>query len=76
MGGDNIARLKMVEAIAEGNIKVIPDILVSSNGTSGNLSDMMTLFLTQEVMKDTKRPEGKEAKKIEKEPKKAEEEEF
>lgn len=33
--------MKMVEAIAEGNIKVIPDILVSSNGTSGSLSDML-----------------------------------
>ena len=76
MGGDNIARLKMVEAIAEGNIKVIPDILVSSNGTSGSLSDMMTLFLTQKVMEDAKRPEEKEAKKVEEKPKKAEEEEF
>ncbi|OPY30855.1 MAG: SPFH domain / Band 7 family protein [Methanomassiliicoccales archaeon PtaU1.Bin124] len=49
MGGDNIARLKMVEAIAEGKIKVVPDTLVSSNGSNGGLSDILTLFVAQKV---------------------------
>jgi regulator of protease activity HflC (stomatin/prohibitin superfamily) len=75
MGGDNIARLKMVEAIAQGNIKIIPDILVSSNGETGNLGDMLTLFLTQKVIEQAKKP-GAEAKKPEeKKDKPAEEEE-
>jgi regulator of protease activity HflC (stomatin/prohibitin superfamily) len=75
MGGDNIARLKMVEAIAQGNIKIIPDILVSSNGETGNLGDMLTLFLTQKVIAQAKKP-GAEAKKPEeKKDKPAEEEE-
>ena len=55
MGEDNIARLKIIEAIAEGKIKVVPDILVSSNGANGNLSDILTLFLTQKVVEDTKK---------------------
>jgi uncharacterized membrane protein YqiK len=54
MGGDNIARLKIVEAIAEGKIKIVPDTLVSSNGATGNLSDILTLFLTQKVVEDKK----------------------
>jgi regulator of protease activity HflC (stomatin/prohibitin superfamily) len=65
MGGDNIARLKIVEAIADGKVKVVPEILVSSNGTNGNLSDMMTLFLTQKVIKETKRADETETKKTE-----------
>ena len=57
MGEDNIARLKIIEAIAEGKIKIVPDILVSSsgNGASGNLSDVLTLFLTQKVVEGTKK---------------------
>ena len=55
MGGDNIARLKIVEAIAEGKIKIVPDTLVSSNGANGSLSDILTLFLTQKVVEDTKK---------------------
>lgn len=50
MGGDNIARLKIVEAIADGKIKIVPDTLVSGNGNSGNLSDILTLFITQKVV--------------------------
>jgi len=55
MGGDNIARLKIVEAIADGKLKIVPDTLVSSNGASGSLSDILTLFLTQRVVEDQKK---------------------
>ncbi len=75
MGGDNIARLKMVEAIAEGNIKIIPDILVSSSGATGSLSDMLTLFLTQKVVKEAEMPKEMAEPKAEIKEKKAEEEE-
>ncbi|MDW5562909.1 MAG: SPFH domain-containing protein [Methanomassiliicoccus sp.] len=73
MGGDNIARLKMIEAIAEGNIKIIPEILVSSNGTGGSLNDIMTLFLTQKVAEEAGRTKTEVPKKVKEEPKKAEE---
>jgi uncharacterized membrane protein YqiK len=67
MGEDNIARLKIIEAIAEGKIKVVPDILVSSsgNGSSGNLGDIMTLFLTQKVVEGVKKTkEVEDVKKV------------
>lgn len=76
MGEDNIARLKIIEAIAEGKIKIVPDTLVSSNGTNGSLGDVLTLFLTQKVMKDTKKPEEANEKRAEeKDAEKAEEKE-
>jgi uncharacterized membrane protein YqiK len=75
MGGDNIAMLKVVEAIAEGNLKIIPDILVSSNGASGNLGDILTLFLTQKVAKDAKKAGEEETEKPKEEDKKRIEEE-
>lgn len=59
MGGDNIARLKIVEAIAEGKIKIVPDTLVTSNGANGSLGDVLTLFLTQRVVEDNKRQNEK-----------------
>ena len=59
MGGDNIARLKIVEAIAEGKIKIVPDTLVTSNGANGSLGDVLTLFLTQRVVEDNKRSNEK-----------------
>jgi len=42
MGEDNIAKLKIIEAIAEGKIKIVPDILVSGNGNNGSLGDVLT----------------------------------
>jgi uncharacterized membrane protein YqiK len=71
MGGDNIARLKIVEAIADGKIKIIPDILVSSSGANGNLNDILTLFFTQKVIEQTKKPEEIDLKKAEIDTKKA-----
>ena len=35
---------------------MVPDILVSSSGANGNLNDILTLFLTQKVAEETKRP--------------------
>lgn len=75
MGGDNIARLKMVEAIAQGNIKVIPDILVSGNGANGSLGDMLTLFLTQKVIENKKTAKEVITEAREEERRKVEEEE-
>jgi hypothetical protein len=53
MGADNIAKLKIIEAIANGKIKIVPDTLVSSNGSNGSpVGDVLTLFLTQLVEKN------------------------
>ncbi len=61
MGEDNIAKLKIIEAIAEGKIKIVPDILVSGNGNNGSLGDVLTLFLTQRVVDEAKKAKDVQA---------------
>ncbi|KAF2340904.1 SPFH domain-containing protein [Flavobacterium tistrianum] len=59
MGGDNFTRYKVTEEIGKGNIKVIPDVLISGNGGSdGSISGLLGLKLME--MMDTK--ESKEGK--------------
>ncbi|MDX6182571.1 SPFH domain-containing protein [Flavobacterium sp. Fl-77] len=59
MGGDNFTRYKVTEEIGKGNIKVIPDVLISGNGGSdGSISGLLGLKLME--MMDTK--DSKETK--------------
>ena len=62
MGGDNFTRYKVTEEIGKGNIKVIPDVLISGNGGSdGSISGLLGLRLMEMMdTKDTK--DLKEAK--------------
>ena len=62
MGGDNFTRYKVTEEIGKGNIKVIPDVLISGNGGSdGSISGLLGLKLME--MMDTKdSKEGKSSK--------------
>ena len=62
MGGDNFTRYKVTEEIGKGNIKVIPDVLISGNGGSdGSISGLLGLKLMEMMdTKDTKElKEGK-----------------
>lgn len=53
MGGDNFTRYKVTEEIGKGNIKVIPDVLISgSGGSDGSISGLLGLKLME--MMDTK----------------------
>jgi uncharacterized membrane protein YqiK len=53
MGGDNFTRYKVTEEIGKGNIKIIPDVLISGNGGSdGSISGLLGLKLME--MMDTK----------------------
>ena len=57
MGGDNFTRYKVTEEIGKGNIKVIPDVLISGNGGSdGSISGLLGLKLME--MMDTKDSKG------------------
>ena len=53
MGEDNFAKYKITEEIGKGNIKVIPDVLISgSNGSEGGISGLLGIKLME--MMDTK----------------------
>ncbi|MFW0738757.1 SPFH domain-containing protein [Flavobacterium sp. T12S277] len=61
MGGDNFTRYKVTEEIGKGNIKVIPDVLISGNGGSdGSISGLLGLKLMEMMdtkdLKETKTP--------------------
>lgn len=48
LGGDAFTRLKVTEEIAKGNIKIIPDILISgANGESGGVAGLMGLKMIE-----------------------------
>jgi uncharacterized membrane protein YqiK len=54
MGGDNFTKFKITEEIGKGQIKIIPDLIVSGEGGSnGSLSGLMGLQLLQ-MLKDKK----------------------
>lgn len=58
MGGDNFTKYKITEEIGKGNIKVIPDVLISgSNGSEGGISGLLGMKLME--MMDTKNEDKK-----------------
>lgn len=60
MGGDNFTKYKITEEIGKGNIKVIPDVLISgANGSDGGISGLLGMKLME--MMDAKN-ESSEAK--------------
>lgn len=53
MGGDNFTKYKITEEIGKGNIKIIPDVLITgSNGSEGGISGLLGMKLME--MMDTK----------------------
>lgn len=59
MGGDNFTKFKITEEIGKGNIKIIPDLIVSGgNGSDGTLSGLMGLQLMQMLQEKKKNPES------------------
>ncbi|WP_166923594.1 SPFH domain-containing protein [Flavobacterium poyangense] len=59
MGGDNFTKYKVTEEIGKGNIKVIPDVLITGNGGSdGSISGLLGLKLMEmmDTEKNTKSP--------------------
>ena len=62
MGGDNFTKYKITEEIGKGNIKVIPDVLISgANGSDGGISGLLGMKLME--MMDTKTEKDKSSKK-------------
>jgi uncharacterized membrane protein YqiK len=62
MGGDNFTKYKITEEIGKGNIKVIPDVLISgTNGSEGGISGLLGMKLME--MMDTKNEKEEPKKK-------------
>lgn len=48
MGGDNFTKYKITEEIGKGNIKVMPDVLISgTNGSEGGISGLLGMKLME-----------------------------
>lgn len=63
MGGDNFTKYKITEEIGKGNIKVIPDVLISgANGSEGGISGLLGMKL-MEMMQNKNETEGNSKKK-------------
>ena len=53
MGSDNFSKFKVVEAIGDKNVKIIPDILISGNeGSGGPISGLLGMELLNLVRKE------------------------
>jgi uncharacterized membrane protein YqiK len=62
MGGDNFTKYKITEEIGKGNIKVIPDVLITgTNGSEGGISGLLGMKLME--MMDTKNDKEEPKKK-------------
>jgi uncharacterized membrane protein YqiK len=61
MGGDNFTKYKITEEIGKGNIKVIPDVLISgANGTEGGISGLLGMKLMEMMDAKNENSETKE----------------
>lgn len=60
MGGDNFTKYKITEEIGKGNIKVIPDVLISgANGSEGGISGLLGMKLMEMMDAKNDNPEPK-----------------
>ncbi len=62
MGGDNFTKYKITEEIGKGNIKVIPDVLISgTNGSEGGISGLLGMKLMEmmDAKNDSETPKKK-----------------
>lgn len=58
MGGDNFTKYKITEEIGKGNIKVMPDVLISgNNGSEGGISGLLGMKLMEMMNADKQKPE-------------------
>lgn len=53
MGDDNFTRFKITEEIGKGNIKVIPDVLITGSGSDGSISGLLGMQLLEMLQKKT-----------------------
>lgn len=54
MGNDNFARLKVTEVLAEGKIKLMPDVFINGGGNSSSMDGLLGLKLLESINPDAK----------------------
>lgn len=54
MGNDNFARLKVTEVLAEGKIKLMPDVFINGGGNSSAMDGLLGLKLLESINPDAK----------------------
>ncbi|MGH2665435.1 SPFH domain-containing protein [Flavobacterium sp.] len=60
MGGDNFTKYKITEEIGKGNIKVIPEILITgANGSEGGISGLLGMKLMEMMDTNSEKTEPK-----------------
>ena len=58
MGGEQFARLKIMEVIGKEGVKIIPDILIAGGEGGSSIVDLLGIKLLEQWKKDGKLPEG------------------
>ena len=58
MGGEQFARLKIMEIIGKEGVKIIPDVLIAGGEGSSSIVDLMGIKLLEQWNKEGKLPEG------------------
>lgn len=58
MGGEQFARLKIMEVIGKEGVKIIPDVLIAGGEGGSSIVDLMGIKLLEQWKKEGKLPEG------------------
>jgi hypothetical protein len=64
MGGDNFTQLKVMESIANQNVKIMPDVLISGggDGANGGISGLLGLQLLEQLGKKVNKDNDRKTK--------------
>ena len=61
MGGENFTQLKVMESIANQNVKIMPDVLIGGNGDGGGngaITGLLGLQILQQLGKKVNRSDN------------------
>lgn len=66
MGQDNFAKFKIIEAVGENEVKIIPEILITGGENGGPMSGLLGMELPKMVKDNEAKEEPKNRKTTEK----------
>ncbi len=62
MGGDNFTQLKVMESVANQNVKIMPDVLIGGDGANGGISGLLGLQLLEQLGRKMSNGDDKKTK--------------